>query len=170
MTNNDILRRIRYVFDFNDTEVINVFASADCEVSREQISDWLKKDDDAAYKEISDELFATFLNGLINTNRGKKEGEQPKPETQLNYNIIFRKLKIALNLHADDVVEILQLCDFKLSKHELSAFFRKSGHKHYRVCKEQVIRYFLNGLQLKFRPPTDKQDTADDSRFNPWQN
>jgi len=170
MTNNDILRRIRYVFNFNDTQVINIFASADCTVSREQISDWLKKDDDAAYKEISDELFATFLNGLINTKRGKKEGEQPKPETQLNFNIIFRKLKIALNLQADDVLEILQLAEFTLSKHELSAFFRKAGHKHYRTCKEQVIRYFLQGLQLKYRPPSDQTESSDETKFNPWLN
>ena len=164
MTNNDILRRVRFIFDFSDTQVMNIFAAAEVTVTREQMSDWLKKDDDPAYKEISDEQFAAFLNGLINTKRGKKEGEQPKPETQLNLNIIFRKLKIALNLQADDVLELLELADFSLSKHELSAFFRKAGHKHYRVCKEQVMRNFLKGLQLKHRPI----DTTDGEGFNPW--
>jgi len=38
-----------------------------------------------------------------------------------------------------------------ISKHELSAFFRKPGHKHYRECKDQVFRNFLNGVQLKYR-------------------
>ena len=170
MTNNDIFRRIRYVFDFSDTKIIKIFALADCTVSREQMSDWLKKDDDPVFQVISDEMFATFLNGLINDKRGKKAGEQPKPETQLNFNIIFRKLKIALNLQADDVLEILQLADFTLSKHELSAFFRKTGHKHYRTCKEQVIRYFLNGLQLKFRPSSNKEEPADGNSYNPWLN
>ena len=169
MTNNDILRRIRYIFDFSDKQVIEIFASADCIVSREQISDWLKKDDDPVYQVISDELFASFLNGLINTKRGKKDGEQAKPETQLNFNIIFRKLKIALNLQADDVINILQLTDFTISKHELSAFFRKVGHKHYRTCKEQVIRYFLQGLQLKHRPPSESKEADDEQGFNPWQ-
>jgi len=174
MTNNDILRRIRYIFDFSDTQVISIFATADCTVSREQISDWLKKDDDAAYKEITDVLFATFLNGLINTKRGKKEGEQPKPETELNYNIIFRKLKIALNLQAEGILEILERSDFMMSKHELSALFRKAGHKNYRPCKEQVLRLFLNGLQMKYRPPSDKEESSDTEEssektgFNPW--
>ena len=46
MTNNDVLRRIRYTFDFSDSEMISIFGLADLEVTREQVSDWLKKDDE----------------------------------------------------------------------------------------------------------------------------
>jgi len=151
VTNNDILRRIRYTFALNDTKMINIFALADLEVTREQISDWLKKDDDPAFEAISDVLFATFLNGLINQNRGKKEGVQPEPEKKLNNNIILRKLKISLDLKNEDVIELMQLAEFELSKHELSALFRKQGHKHYRECKDQILRNFLKGMQLKYR-------------------
>ena len=66
------------------------------------------------------------------------------------------KLKIALNLQADDVINILKLTNVTLSKHELSAFFRKLGHKHYRECKNQMLRNFLKGLQLKHRPGNDE--------------
>jgi uncharacterized protein YehS (DUF1456 family) len=152
MTNNDILRRIRYIFDFDDSKMIAIFGSADHQVTREQISDWLKKDDDPAYQECSDTLLAIFLNGLINDKRGKKEGLQPEPEKRLTNNIIFMKLKIALNLKAEDVLEIMTLADLRMSKHELSAFFRRSDHKHYRDCKNQILRNFLKGLQLKYRP------------------
>ena len=151
MTNNDILRRIRYTFDFSDSKIIAIFGLADHQVTRGQISDWLKKDDDPAFQEISDAQLAIFLNGLINDRRGKKEGAQPKPEQRLTNNIIFRKLKIALDLKAEDILEILGLTDVHISKHELSAFFRKPGHKHYRNCKDQVFRNFLNGIQLKYR-------------------
>jgi uncharacterized protein YehS (DUF1456 family) len=65
--------------------------------------------------------------------------------------MIFMKLKIALSLKAEDVMAILELADFKISKHELSAFFRKPDHKHYRDCKDQILRNFLKGLQLKYR-------------------
>ncbi|MEA1900819.1 MAG: DUF1456 family protein, partial [Thermodesulfobacteriota bacterium] len=65
MTNNDILRRIRYIFDFNDSKMIAVFGLADHQVTREQISGWLKKDDDPAYQKCSDTELAIFLNGLI---------------------------------------------------------------------------------------------------------
>lgn len=151
MTNNDVLRRIRYTFDFSDAQMIAIFGLADYEVTREQVSAWLKKDHDPAFQQCSDTEFATFLNGLINQRRGKKEEAQPKPEQRLTNNIIFRKLKIALDLKAEDILEILSLSDMRISKHELSALFRKPGHKHYRDCQDQILRNFLNGMQIKYR-------------------
>ncbi len=150
MTNNDILRRIRYTFNLSDSKMIALFALADYPVTRQQVSDWLKKDDDPAFKGCSDTQLAIFLNGFINSKRGKKEGPQPVPEQRLTNNIIFRKLKIALNLQAEDVLAIMALADLSMSKHELSAFFRKPGHKHYRECQNQILRNFLQGLQLRF--------------------
>lgn len=151
MTNNDILRRIRYTFDLSDSKMISIFGSAELEVTRAEISDWLKKDDDPAFQKCVDVQFATFLNGFINIKRGKKEGPQPEPEERLTNNIIFRKLKIALNLKAEDVLEILELAERKISKHELSAFFRKPDNKHYRECQDQILRNFLKGMQVKYR-------------------
>lgn len=152
MTNNDILRRIRYIFSFNDSKMISVFGMAGHQVTRGQVSDWLKKDDDPAYKNCSDTNLAIFLDGLINDKRGKKEGPQHEPEKRLTNNIVFRKLKIALNLKDEDILKIMDLADLNISKHELSAFFRKPGHKHYRDCKDQILRNFLKGVQLKYRP------------------
>ncbi|KLV04855.1 hypothetical protein ABT56_13945 [Photobacterium aquae] len=152
MLNNDILRRIRYTFDFNDSAMMNIFAEADHEVTREQVSDWLKKEDDAAFTKCTDHELAIFLNGLINTKRGKKEGPQPVPESRLTNNMIFMKLRIALNFKADDIIEVLKLVDCEISNHELSAFFRKPDNKHYRECKDQILRNFLLGVQYRFRP------------------
>jgi len=152
VTNNDILRRLRYTFDFDDSKMVAIFGLADHSVTREQVSAWLKKEDDSGYKSLGDNLLATFLNGLINDMRGKKEGPPAVAEQQLNNNIIFRKLKIALDLQAEEVLDIIAMADFQLGKHELSAFFRKPGHKHYRECKDQVLRSFLKGLQIATRP------------------
>lgn len=157
MTNNDIFRRLRYTFDFDDSKMIAIFALAGEKVTREQISNWLKKEDDPAYEPCHDKMFATFLNGFINEKRGKKEGPQPEPEKRLTNNIILRKLKIALNLKDDDMLAILALAPFNMSKPELSALFRKAGHKHYRLCQDQILRNFLQGLQNKFRPSTDAE-------------
>ena len=151
MNNNDVLRRIRYTFNFDDSKMMAVFGLGGLEVTRAEISDWLKKDDDPDYQKCSDQQLATFLNGLIVDKRGKKDGPQPEPEKQLSNNIVFRKLKIALNLQADEVLSLVNQADFRISKHELSAFFRKPGHKHYRECKDQVLRNFLKGMQLKYR-------------------
>lgn len=154
MTNNDILRRIRYIFDFSDSKMIDLFGLADQEVTRTQISGWLKKDDDQELLTCSDTELAIFLNGLICHRRGKKEGAQPVPEKELTNNIIFRKLKIALDLKAEDVLAILDLAGLSMSKHELSAFFRRPGHKHYRECEDQVMRNFLKGMRLRYRDNT----------------
>ena len=151
MINNDVLRRIRYIFDLDDSQMIAVFGLAGVEATRAEISDWLKKEEDADYRKCSDLRFASFLNGLITEKRGKRDGPQPKPEALLNNNIVFRKLKIALNLQADEVLSLVNRGDFRISKHELSAFFRKPSHKHYRECKDQVLRNFLKGLQQEYR-------------------
>ena len=151
MTNNDILRRLRYILDLNDSMMIAVFGQADLEVDRQQISNWLKRDDDPDYQNCNDKQLAIFLNGLINHRRGKREGLQPKPETRLTNNIILRKLKIAFNLKSEDMLDIIDYAGLALSKHELSAFFRKPDHRHYRECKDQVLRNFLQGLQAKYR-------------------
>ncbi|ASJ38440.1 DUF1456 family protein [Vibrio vulnificus] len=159
MTNNDILRRVRYTFDFKDSVMAEIFSLADLNVTDEQVTSWVKKEEDETFVELSDTELAVFLNGFINFKRGKREGEQPKPEEKLSNNIVFQKLRIALNLKAEDILEILQLVDFRLSKHELSAFFRKPENKHYRECKDQVLRNFLLGLQNQLRPSGDESES-----------
>ena len=91
MLNNDILRRIRYTFDFEDAIMIKIFSLAELEVTRAQISDWLKKEEDENYQAINDKTFATFLNGLINLKRGKREGEQPEPEKSTKIHLTHKK-------------------------------------------------------------------------------
>ncbi|APD05702.1 uncharacterized protein UJ101_00149 [Flavobacteriaceae bacterium UJ101] len=150
MTNNDILRRIRYTFNYDDSKMIELFQLMNYEVTLEQVKNWLKKDHDPQYQNIPDKQLALFLNGFIIEKRGKKEGPQPVPEKRLNNNIIFRKLRIALNLKDHEILDILKLADFEISKHELSAFFRKPTQSQYRICKDQVLRNFLYGMQRKY--------------------
>lgn len=151
MTNNDILRRLRYTFDINDDRMILLFAQGGKIVTRAEISSWMKKDDDEDYKALTDFDFSTFLNGFIVEKRGKKDGADPVPEKHLNNNIIFRKLKIALNYTDDIILEIFDRAELRISKGELSALFRHPDHKHFRPCKDQFLRNFLMGLQLKLK-------------------
>ncbi len=66
-------------------------------------------------------------------------------------NDIFKKLRVALQLRDDEIVEILQLVDFRISKAELGAFFRTEDHPNYKECGDQILRNFLNGLVIHLR-------------------
>ena len=162
MTNNDILRRIRYILGFDDAKMIETFAMADVEVRRGHIVSWLLKEDEHSYQECNDKMLATFLNGLISMKRGKKKALQPEPENYLTNNLILKKLQIAFKLQSEDIIAILALADFDLSAPELSSFFRKPGHRNYRVCKDQVLRNFLMGLQIKL------SDQAKKNPYSTW--
>ncbi|OIQ18624.1 MAG: hypothetical protein BM557_06780 [Flavobacterium sp. MedPE-SWcel] len=69
----------------------------------------------------------------------------------MNNNDVFKKLRVALQLRDDQIVEILELVDFRISKAELGAFFRNPDHPNYMDCGDQVLRNFLNGLIIHLR-------------------
>ena len=77
----------------------------------------------------------------------------------LTNNDIFKKLRVAHKLRDNDIVDICKLVDFKVSKSELGAFFRKEDHPKYMECGDQILRNFLNGLVIHMRvpmPPKEK--------------
>lgn len=150
MTNNDVLRRLRFAFNFSDDQVIDLFQKGGVETDRATISNWLKKDEHEDFQYINDFELASFLNGFIVLKRGQKDGQTPIAEEKINNNLILRKLKIALNYKDEDIVELLKTMDFEMSKSEINAFFRKSNHDKYRHCKDQMLRVFLQGLTKRF--------------------
>ncbi|MBM3168598.1 MAG: DUF1456 family protein [Bacteroidetes bacterium] len=151
MGNNDILRILRYTFHYHDYKMKEVFALGGREIPVEELGKWLKKEEEEGFKKLQDKDLAHFLEGLIVLHRGKKEGEQPAIQKSLNNNTVLRKLKIALQYKEENMLEIFTLRGFRLSKHELSAFFRNPSQAQYRECKDQVLRNFLMGLQEKYR-------------------
>lgn len=179
MKTNDCLRRLRYILDLDDARMITAFADGGLTVTRQQVSDWLKRDDDPDHRLCEDQALASFLNGVIVQRRGRRPGPAAVPEDRLTNNIVLKKVKIAFNLEADAMLELLSQQAVNLSKHELSAFFRKPDNRHYRECKDQVLRNLLSALQQKLRPeqPASAADPADErvesgepAAQNPWSN
>ena len=81
------------------------------------------------------------------------------PTTKCNYNCKFCCYGDEnTTLPKEDIFKIMDLADFSISKPELSALFRKAGHKHYRTCKDQILRKFLTGVQLKYRDNVEKRE------------
>ena len=139
------------MFKFTDLKMIDIFKQCEYEVSISDVTLWLKKEEDPLQVEISDLELATFLNGFIIEKRGKREGPQPEAEVRLSNNMILRKMKIACDLKADDILDMCNAINKTIGKHELSAFFRKPDHRSYRPCMDQYLRNFFNALQLKLR-------------------
>lgn len=73
-------------------------------------------------------------------------------------NDILKKLRVALQLRDEDIVKILALVDFKVTKSELGALFRREDHPHYMECGDQLLRNFLNGLVIYKRGPMERKD------------
>ena len=73
----------------------------------------------------------------------------------LTNNDILKKLRVALKMRDDDIVKVLALVDFEISKSELGAFFRSEDHPKYMDCQDQILRNFLNGLIIYKRGPME---------------
>ena len=82
-------------------------------------------------------------------------------------NDILKKLRVALKLRDEDIVNILMLVDFRISKSELGAFFRKEDHPKYMECGDQILRNFLNGLVIHLRGPMPEKNSNKEKNQNP---
>jgi uncharacterized protein YehS (DUF1456 family) len=159
MITNDILRRVRYALQLNDKKMLEIFASVDNPIDENYLHSIMAKEGEENYVFCRDSLLSLFLDGLIDEKRGKKEGSKPTilpAKAILLNNDVLRKLRIALNFKEADMLEALDSADFPVSKSELSALFRKKDHRNYKVCGDQLLRNFLNGITKRFRGTEEK--------------
>jgi len=152
--NNDILRRLRYALNINDATMLEIFALSGHAIEPSMLSGLLKKEDEKGFVECSSEVMAFFLDGLILQKRGKTEikpAQKKQADAPLTNNAILKKIRIALEYKEGDMLETLELGGTVISKSELSALFRKKGHRHYKACGDQFLRTFLSGLAIRQR-------------------
>lgn len=152
MHNNDLLRDIRDALGLEEATMVKIFKEAGREVGPSTVSGFLKTEHESNYIPCSNPIMAFFLDGLIIHRRGRQEGSQPsaaKPVIELGNNTILKKLRIALDLKEEGMVEVFKTGGVTLAKHEITALFRKQGHKHYKECDDQLLKSFLKGVALK---------------------
>ncbi|MCK4563944.1 MAG: DUF1456 family protein [Verrucomicrobia bacterium] len=150
MTHNDTLRRLRYALNINDAKIAEAVARTGRDTTADEVVNWLKREDEPGYTELSPALLCRFLDGLIIDKRGPHpSGAMPEPQEFLSNNEILKKLRIALELQADGMVAIFKRVEFTVTKAELGAFFRRPEHRNFRKCPEQVLKKFIKGLSTK---------------------
>jgi uncharacterized protein YehS (DUF1456 family) len=173
MENNDILIRLRYALDIKNTDMVEIFNLGGIEVTKDEVLKILTKSKDSDDNETelvdveenedqikcNDSMLESFLNGFITFKRGKqdpKPGQAPETAPSLKTkervnNLLLKKLKIALALTSEDMIDILAAAGVNITKGELSALLRKEGHKNYKECGDRYARNFLKGLAIKYR-------------------
>ncbi|MGD6854063.1 DUF1456 family protein [Bacillus infantis] len=169
MDNNDILIRCRYAMDIKNSDVVEIFKLGGMEFTREEVLLILTKspelEDEARpvatdrHIPCTDDMLETFLNGYIVFKRGPQQprpGEPEAPQVRLSdnehpNNLLLKKLKIALSLTSEDMLDVFKLAGLTVTKGELGAFLRKKGHKNYKECGDNFARNFLKGLTVKYR-------------------
>ena len=127
----------------------------------DELDDYYKAEENEEDDNIkcNDRMLESFLSGFITFKRGKQEpkpGQPEKPAPSMKNggsvnNMMLKKLKIALSLTSEDMLNTLEEGGVTVTKGELGAIFRKEGHKHYRECGDNYARKFLRGLALKNR-------------------
>lgn len=160
MIHNDVLRRLRYALAINDTAAISIFKLVNYDMEIDYLHAVMKREGEEGYLPCRDKIIALFLDGLIIKNRGRQEGQMPQelgPKERLSNNEVLRKIRIAMSYKDDDMIAVLKLADFRISKGELSAFFRKPDHRNFKPAGDQVVRNLLQGMVKKYRPESTRQ-------------
>ncbi len=157
MTNNDILKRLRFALNIQDEQVLKMVETGGRNLSIQDLENYFLEEEDAQYRNCSDSVLTAFLDGLIIDKRGPRESGSPDPakktaavSSPMN-NSVMKKLRIALELKEADILEIFSLVDYRVSGSEISALFRRPGHKNFRECGDQLLRNFIQGLVKKYR-------------------
>lgn len=152
MNNNDILRRYQFALSLSRKDTLSAFSMTGLVLTSETLDSYLKKEEDDGFQECGDYELTCFLDGVLYQKRGRQPGAlNPDPDCFLDNNLILRKMRIALGMKEQDMLETLKLADFKLSGSELRALFRNRDHQNYRICGDQILRKFLSGLTLQMR-------------------
>lgn len=153
MYNNDILRRLRYAFDYNDPRMLEIFKLGGIELTRTALLKMLKKDEDGSDEPCDDKTLCMFFDGLITDKRGAQDpSKKPaKPNYDLDNNIILRKLKIAMAFDSQQMIDVFKLARFEMSKPQLTGLFRRKNHRNFDACTNQMLVVFIKGLTIHLR-------------------
>lgn len=71
----------------------------------------------------------------------------------------MKKLRVAMKFTDDDIIKVLDLVNFRITKTEITAIFRADDHPNFKPCGDQILRNFLNGLIIYKRGPRPKSDS-----------
>lgn len=164
MTNNDLLIRLRYALDLKNTEMVEIFKLGGMNFTKEEVLNMLikiREEEEAPenFIKCNNKMLGAFLNGFITYKRGPQQQKQGTSDSSEELakskespnNMLLKKVKIALSLTSEDMLDLLYEGGVTVSKGELGAILRSPSHRNYKECGDRFARNFLKGLTLKYR-------------------
>ena len=152
MTNNSVLQKIQFALHLTPEELARIFKHVAFPMDAKQLLGYFIDTKHEDFVACPHNALAAFLEGLIIERRGINE-KNPAPtefaNTPLDNSDIFKKLRIALDLHTEDIEVILEKANVDIKKNDLSSIFRKKGHKNYKVCSDAILESFLARVRIK---------------------
>jgi len=144
---NEILYRIQQALNLTTEEILEAYKLEAYPMEASHLESLLKRRQDQGFMLCSYEELGVFLDGLVTLKRGPSPKKANNDEIiELTNNLILKKLRIALELKEAETEIIFGLADVELSKQQLASLFRKEGHKNFKVCSNELLMAFLEGL------------------------
>lgn len=146
MTHNHIIKLIAQALLMTTEDITKFYQLSDEGITADDVLGILKDEEDEHFVLCSDEGLELFLNGFITHKRGPSDKKTPSLYPLTN-NSVLKKLRIALNFQDEEMLDIFEAGGLKLSRSELTPFFRKEDHKHYKRVSDRILKNFLAGLE-----------------------
>jgi len=144
---NDILYKIKKALSLENSQLIEAYKLADYEMKEERLEAILKRRLDKGYEEATYEELGVFLDGLVLLKRGPSDKVADENEAvALTNNLILKKIRVAMNLKEPELVILFALAEVELTKRQIGSLFRKEGGKNFKVCSDELLEAFLEGL------------------------
>lgn len=151
MTNNTVLQKIQYALHLEIADILRIYKQVGVVLDPKLAISYFMDVKKENFVSCPNDMLCAFLEGLIIERRGANE-KSPNPpvisDEPLTNNAIFKKLRVALNFHDEDIRIALERVKVDTKKVDLSALFRKMGHKHYKPCTDSILESFLMGIRI----------------------
>lgn len=154
MTNNTVLQKIQYALRLSSEDIQRIFKLVDFAIEEKQVVGYFIDQKHEDFLPCPNIALNAFLAGLILDKRGVNEKNPAPPvitDTRLSNNDIFKKLRVAMDFHGEDIAIVLDRTNATVPPNDLASYFRKEGHKHYKVCPDPILESFLIGIRLCLR-------------------
>lgn len=149
--NNRIFRKLIQSLRMDTPRIQQLLAASNIELSEKEVANLLKTDYEPGFEPLPDYVLELFLNNLIDEQRGKKVDVVVEPlnkHKKIGNNDVLKKLRVAFNLHEQDLRDLLKLVTIELTKSDLANLFRKAGHPNFKSCDDELLLDFIEGLGL----------------------